>query len=115
MNLSMDDMSLVLRLTFDSAPEERWQLMAELIRCGGEIDTKSIERFLDCSNPMALRAMATLCTLGICEEVKRADATEVKRIRLREEFEWFLSDECCDLLHRALLFPGTESGRSKQP
>jgi hypothetical protein len=114
-NLSMDDMLLVLRLTFDSIPEERWQLTAELIRCKGEMDTKRVELFLDCSNPTALRAMATLCALGICEEIKRADATEVKRIRLREEFEWFLTDECRDLLHHALSLPGTESSRSKQP
>lgn len=113
-NITMDDMPLIVRLMVDSVPEERQRLMTEIIRCRGEIDTKSIERFLKCSNPMALRAMATLCTLGICEEVERIDSTESKQIRLCKEFEWFFSDEFHDLLCRSLAFPEASDDCSKQ-
>lgn len=114
-SITMDDIPLVLRLTFDSAPEHRWNIMRALIEGGGELGTSQIEDGLDCSNPTALKAMSTLCALGICERVVHTKKIEDARIRVRPDFEWFLGDECKDMLVRAGLLPDEQEGISKQP
>lgn len=112
--LSIDDIPLVLRLTFDSAPENRWPIIRGLIRAGGELGTGDVQTILGRSNPMALRAMATLCTLGICEYVGRQGQAEEARIRFRQEYMWFAGAECRQLLIQSGLLPKAAPVRSKQ-
>lgn len=104
-NIADEDLSLVVRLTFDSAPGHRSSLFHELIKRGGELRTGEIEEFLHCSNPTALKEMKTICLLGICDEVEGngLDFEPQNRIRLKEDLKWFLSDECKRFLNIEVL------------
>ncbi len=100
LNLSDEDMPLIIRLAFDSAPGHRAALFRELIAHSGELRTSQIEEFLHCSNPTALKEMKTFCILGICEEIN-GDAISFSpenSIRLKEDLQWFLSEECKQIL-----------------
>lgn len=113
-SLSLEDMIVILRLTFDTVPEKRWYLMRMLILAGGELTTSGIQSYLSCSNPTALKVIATLCVIGICEEDEAREPTEDKCIRLRPEYQWFTSDQCRELLVQAELLPRKPKRRSKQ-
>lgn len=95
-NIADEDMALVIRLTFDSAPGHRASLFRELIRHNGELRTSEIEEFLHCSNPTALKEMKAFVLLGICDEIE-GNVVELEasnKIRLKNDLQWFLSDEC---------------------
>lgn len=95
-SITPEDIRLVLTLTFDSAPGHRAHLFRELVRRGGSLKTGEIEEFLHCSNPTALKEMATMRVLGVVDEIE-ADAANFepsKKIVLKADLQWFLSDEC---------------------
>ena len=91
-------MPLVLSLTLDSAPGHRAPLFRELLRRNGDMNTDDVEKFLQCSNPTALKEMKTLCILGICKEMDGEDLDPQKHICLSKDLLWFISDECQHLL-----------------
>lgn len=96
-NLAREDMPLILRLTFDSAPGNRAPVFRKLIEHQGLINAAEIEAHLNCSNPTALKEMETLCILGICTE--EDNYGPAKHFRLRPDLDWFLSEECQTFLH----------------
>lgn len=94
-NISTDDLSLVLRVTIDSAPGNRARVFRELLSKDGLLRTGDIQELMKCSDDTARREMATLSILGLCEE-EDGDALNfdpANRIRIKSEFEWFLSEE----------------------
>ncbi len=92
--LTAEDMRLVILLAFDSAPGHRAPLFHELIRRGGTIRTPDVEELLRCSPPTALKEMKTFAILGICDVVDGETFDPSTNIRLKDDLNWFLSEEC---------------------
>lgn len=95
--IDSDDLRLIVELAVDSAPTTRAKLFRELIDHGGKMTTSQVEIRLDCSKPTALKEMRTLEALGVCtmEEIASGQVGQpAYLIQLKEDFEWFLSDEC---------------------
>ncbi|MBT3865331.1 toprim domain-containing protein [Candidatus Peregrinibacteria bacterium] len=100
-NLTKPDIRVVIELVFDSADIVRSQLFQLLLSYDGKISTSDIEKELNCSKPTALKEMKALGVLGICDleedepgMIGRAES----QIVLKQEFMWFLSDECKEVL-----------------
>ncbi|MDO8468154.1 MAG: toprim domain-containing protein [Candidatus Peribacter sp.] len=96
MKINEEDIRLVLTLTYDSAPGHRAHLFRELVRRGGTLKTGEIEEFLHCSNPTALKEMATMRVLGVVDEIggDAVNCDPSKKIVLKADLRWFLGDEC---------------------
>ena len=95
-SLSTDDLEIVLRLTFDSAPGHRAPLFHKLLRQDGEVKTSDVMDLLGCTDTTARKEMRTLRILGICDE-KEGEAEDCKtmfHITLKEDLKWFTSEEC---------------------
>ncbi len=100
--IDVSDLRLIVELAVDSAPTTRADLFRVLIDNGGKMSTSQIETQLDCSKPIALKEMRTLEALGVCKvtELKTGMVGQPEcQIELREDFEWFLSDECRQIRH----------------
>ncbi|MBI3331428.1 hypothetical protein HYZ99_00525 [Candidatus Peregrinibacteria bacterium] len=98
-HMADDDMRCVVLLSCDSGPGHRAELLHAIIQRGGRMATGQIEKALNLSKPTALHEMDTLRILGICDEWDPDDLTTEKGIKLKEEFEWFCSEECRCYLH----------------
>jgi len=106
-NISMEDLKAVAKVSIDSAPPNRSKMFKLLLKNDGKITTKEVMSQLKCSRPTALKEMQQLVILGIVEPSE--DLSEAEKlhflgrpeteISLKEEFGWFLSEECQLLLH----------------
>ncbi len=95
MQIKQDDLRLVVELALDSSI--RSKLIRMLLERNGVMKTSDIEADLKCSKPTALKEMEVLRALGIChitQESRGRVGEPEKELRLKKEFEWFISDEC---------------------
>ena len=96
-NINHDDLGLILNITFDSAPLSRSRLFRILVESKGEISTDPLMEKINCSRPMALKEMETLKILGLVE-LKDGETSMVGRpakiMILKDEFSWFVGEEC---------------------
>jgi hypothetical protein len=95
--ISQDDVRPVIELAIDSAPTTRTRLFRELLDVGGEITTTQVEELLNCSKPTALKEMEMLKILKLCSLTQDSQGyvgEPEKTLKLKPDFEWFLSDEC---------------------
>jgi response regulator of citrate/malate metabolism len=62
----------------------------------GELKTSQVESLLQCSKTTALKEMETLKALDVCDVTENHGMVgqPEKVIRLKEDFRWFMSDEC---------------------
>lgn len=100
--LIKEDLRTVVELATDSAPIIRSKLFHALINHGGTMGTEEVEKALNCSKPTALKEMKALTILGICsiEGESDGDAGHPETtITLKEDFHWFLDEECYALRH----------------
>lgn len=97
-----DDLRFVIELAVDSSPPTRAKLVNILIENGGELKTTQVEALLQCSKTTALKEMETLKALNVCDITERDGMVgqPEKVIRLKEDFRWFMSDECKNLRNR---------------
>lgn len=100
--INLEDIKIVLKVALDSAPPNRSKIFRKLIDRGGKLSTEGVLKKLKCSRPTALHLMKELNLLGIVslnidigEEV---NLTTEREITLKKKFEWFISDECQELL-----------------
>lgn len=97
--LNNNDISVVLNITFDSAPLGRTNLFRLLLANRGELVTNEVMTTLRCSHPTAHKEMEALKILGIADVQEGHGVTgQEKCVILRDEFKWFLSPECRDLI-----------------
>ncbi len=95
--ISSDNLSLIIELAIDGAPTARAKLFRGLLVNNGLMKTSDVKKCLFCSAPTAHKEMETLEILGIASVTAESDGSvgePEKRIKLRDEFKWFLSDEC---------------------
>jgi len=98
--ISKADVRPVIELAIDSAPTTRTTLFRELIDLGGEITTTQVEELLNCSKPTALKEMEMLKILKLCSLTQDSQGLvgePEKTLKLKPDFQWFLSDECKEL------------------
>lgn len=100
--ISEDDIRFVIELAIDSSPPTRAKLVGILIENGGELKTSQVETLLQCSKTTALKEMETLKALNVCDISEQGGmiGQPEKIIRLKEDFRWFMSDECKNLRNR---------------
>lgn len=95
--LNKEDVRPVIELAIDSAPTTRTKLFRELLQLGGEITTTQVEDLLNCSKPTALKEMEMLKILKLCSLTQDSQGLvgePEKTLKLKSDFQWFLSDEC---------------------
>jgi hypothetical protein len=94
--INEDDLRFVIELAIDSAPPTRAKLLSILIENDGELKTSQVESLLQCSKTTALKEMETLKALDVCDVTENHGMVgqPEKVIRLKEDFRWFMSDEC---------------------
>jgi len=92
------DLSIVIDVTFDSAPRTRTNLFRLLIENEGELLTNQVMGSLTCSHTTAHKEMETLKILGVVDvDEGHGMAGQEKNMALNDGFKWFLSDECKSL------------------
>lgn len=97
--VSLEDLPLIVRVVLSTAPMERITIFDILLANNGILTVNQITEFLNVSEPTARRTMTELKALGLVN-MQKADAVcedGIVRNRLimtlKEEFNWFLSDE----------------------
>lgn len=105
--ITIEDLKIVARVALDSAPPNRSKMFKLLLKNGGRLSTEEVMLELKCSRPTALKEMQQLVILGIVEPSE--DLSEAEKlhylgrpeteISLKEEFGWFLTNECNLLVH----------------
>lgn len=98
--INEEDIALIIEVALDSAPPTRVKFFNILLENKGALTTDEITRRLHCSEPTAHKEMETLKILDLVEleyEDDRYVGRPKKIIKLKEEFKWFLSDECKNL------------------
>jgi len=100
--IGLEDIKIVLKVALDSAPPNRSKIFRTLLEKNGKLSTEEVVKKLKCSRPTALILMKELSILGIVdlnidigEEV---GLTAEREITLKKKFEWFISEECQELL-----------------
>ncbi len=100
LQLTEEDMWPIIEVTLNSAQYNRIKLMEGLIKGAGTINTKLAEWAIGCSNPTALKEVESFRILGIVnvQDEKTGDPGRPEKIvTLKEEFDWFCSEDCTRL------------------
>jgi DNA-binding transcriptional regulator GbsR (MarR family) len=92
--ISKKDVPPVIKTVLSTAQIERTSIFGLLLANGGSLTTSQITEYLNISQPTALKTMAEIKAVGLVTE--DWVGTE-KRVSLRHEFSWFLSDEFAEL------------------
>lgn len=107
-NINRDDLKIALRIALDSAPPNRSKIFKHLIRNDGQLTTNKVIEFLKSSRPTALKLMQELSILEIVDtdgnlddESENYGGRPEQRIVLKEKYNWFISEECKNLLNHS--------------
>jgi hypothetical protein len=94
--ITIEDIPVVVKTVLSTAQIERVSVFYLLInREKGDVSTDDIMDYLHVARPTALRTMAELKAIGLVEDYEFDDGYKtkpVKHIRLRDPFNWFLSE-----------------------
>jgi hypothetical protein len=91
--ITMDDISLVIQVVLSTASIERVSMFELLIENKGKLSTSQVAKSLNTSAITAKRTMREFEALGLVDIIETDFDNEEKTIVLKEEFNWFLSDE----------------------
>lgn len=96
--IALEDLSIVVKTVLSTAQIERVGLVHLVIDKKGELITPVIERSLNVAKTTALRTMSELKAIGLVDEGEKLVELEggpkhVKRISLKPELKWLLSEE----------------------
>jgi hypothetical protein len=93
-HIDMRDIPIIIKTVLSTAPVERVMIFDLLLNSNGELTASDIENFLNISKPTALRTMTELKILGLVNLTQESESSNsLKTIKLKKEFEWFLSGE----------------------
>jgi DNA-binding transcriptional regulator GbsR (MarR family) len=90
--ISKEDVSIVVKTVLSTAQIERVSLFDLLLANGGRLTTTRIVESLNISKPTALRTMAEFKAIGLVDKEHEGGGGNMQ-ISLKDEFNWFLSDE----------------------
>jgi hypothetical protein len=94
-HITMEDIPILIKVVLSTAPVDRFKVFDLLLERQGELNTRTLLRDLDFSRPTALRTMTELKVLGLVNMKKEDEEipNSILSIKLKEEFDWFLSEE----------------------
>jgi len=116
--VTKDDLSIVIKTVLSTGPVERVKILDKLLTAtesSGYITATQLSTSLNISKPTALRTMTELTilelvdiypALGTEDNVEHADAE--RKIKLKERFTWFKSDEFKQLRDRFVPIDNSE-------
>lgn len=92
--ISKKDIPIVIMTVLSTAQIERVKIFSLLLANKGSLTTSQITEYLNISKNTALRTMAEIKAVGLVDE---DEVMGEMRVKLRQEFDWFLSDEFAEL------------------
>jgi hypothetical protein len=97
-NVTMQDIPLLIKVVLSTASKERVILFDHLLENRGKLDTISIKDHLIIAKKTALKTMTELTILGVTDRLDMENdnndsSSKAFQIQLKQEFNWFLSDE----------------------
>jgi hypothetical protein len=97
-SINEDDLKVVIEVGLSSMPDDRRRVLDLLLKKSKDewTETNEIVEVLSISKPTALAIMQTFRVLGLVE-YDDPGMQQSHRIKLRADFEWFLTDEFKDL------------------
>jgi predicted transcriptional regulator len=99
---SMEDIPIVIHTALSTATMERVRILELLIANHGSLTTSQIVDFLNTTNPTARRTMTELKATGLVD-MKYDEYSQVYSIKLKPEFDWFLTSMFTELKERIWL------------
>jgi hypothetical protein len=93
---AMDDIPIVIHTALSTATMERVRIFELLIANKGSLTTSQIVDFLNTTNPTARRTMTELKATGLVD-MKYDEYNQVYSIKLKPEFDWFLTQTFVEL------------------
>ena len=91
--INQTDLSIPIKVMLSTASIERVNLFDLLIAHNGRLTTSIITDSLNVSAPTAIRTMTELKATGLVSVKKKEYDTDEMEIELKEQFNWFLSEE----------------------
>ncbi len=101
--ITMDDIPLLIKVVLSTASKERVILFDHLLENNGKLDTLSISEHMIVSPKTALKTMTELVILGVVDRLDMENYSpnnsnnKAFQIQLKQEFNWFLSNEFKEL------------------
>lgn len=93
-SLSIEDIPIVIKTVLSTAPLERVLIFELLLNMEGTLSRRQVEEFLRISKPTALKTMRELHVLGLVDFKEEDESySRPSTISLKQEFQWFLSEE----------------------
>lgn len=96
--ITIQDLEIVVKVVLSTASMERVRVLELLLHSRGKLSTSQIMVCLNTSNNTAKRTMAEFKALGLVNEFESEHDNSEKIIKLRDEFDWFLTEEFLKLL-----------------
>lgn len=97
-SITIQDLLLPIKVVLSTASIDRTNIFRLLIAYKGKLTTSIISSSLNIEAPTARRIMAELKAVELVDLEDSGTKTEEKQITLKEDFEWFLSDEFEELM-----------------
>ncbi|MGE5634467.1 MAG: hypothetical protein ACM3VV_04500 [Deltaproteobacteria bacterium] len=97
-HIKMEDIPLLIKVVLSTASKERVILFDHLLENNGRLDTLSISEHMIVAKKTALKTMTELVILQVVDRLDMDNSNNNNnnnafQIQLKQEFNWFLSDE----------------------
>ncbi len=95
-HITIGDIPLLIKVVLSTASKERVILFDHLLENNGKLDTLSISEHLIISKKTALKTMTELVILQVVDRLDMDNSNNNNnafQIQLKQEFNWFLSNE----------------------
>jgi hypothetical protein len=92
--IAIHDIPIIIEVVLSTASRERVIIFDCLLKNKGQLTTKEIEESLHITTPTALRTMTEFTALELVDKLSLgSEANAPIQIQLKQEFDWFLTDE----------------------
>ena len=91
--ITKEDIPIVVKVVPSTAAIERVAVFDLLLAHGGKLQTPTIIDSLNVTSPTALRTMTEFKAIGLVDMDTKTESSHVKEIKLKSEFDWFLTPE----------------------
>jgi hypothetical protein len=92
--ITTNDIPIIIEVVLSTASRERVIIFDFLLKNKGQLTTKEIEESLHITTPTALRTMTEFTALELVNKLSLGSEVNAPiQIQLKQEFDWFLTDE----------------------
>jgi hypothetical protein len=99
--IAKEDVALIAKVALSTTSMHRAQIIEKLINNNGSVYTTEVMESLECSRPIAIKYMRQFRYLRVTKliKVREAAGRPEFKLKLKDEFTWFISKEFLGLLH----------------